>query len=153
MSDAISIATKNTQLTAASRTSLRSTRTSGTAGTTSSRSRRGRASRVPSADWRTVARDAFAATFDVVGDWAYLYAIYHRDYDGDGEADEYSLGVTRFDYELVINVVLAFCILSTVFSVWTVMTSLGRKCGSKNSLCCNCTVPRLCLAAIVLVSI
>mmetsp|Transcript_20092 Transcript_20092/g.43616 ORF Transcript_20092/g.43616 Transcript_20092/m.43616 type:complete len:207 (+) Transcript_20092:110-730(+) len=138
MSDAISVATKETCLTNAtgvSRTSLRSSRTR-------------RKEILTKADWRVVVRDSYAALFDMVGDWTYLYAIFHRDYDGDGTPDTYLLGV-QFDYKLIINVVLAFCILSTVLSLWTILTSLGRKCG-KNSMCCNCTVPRISLAAIVL---
>lgn len=135
MSDAASVATKNTQLTAATGVSR------------ASKSGTKKATRMSKADWRVVVRDGFAALFDMVGDWAYLYAIYHRDYDGDGEADQYLLNV-KFNYEMIVRVVLAFCILSTILSVWTIFSSLGRWCGM-NSLCCNCTVPRLALAAVV----
>ena len=51
--------------------------------------------RMSSADWRIFVRDAYATLFDVVGDWAYLYAIYHRDYDGDG--------VSLMNYALVVE--------------------------------------------------
>mmetsp|Transcript_14223 Transcript_14223/g.34375 ORF Transcript_14223/g.34375 Transcript_14223/m.34375 type:complete len:194 (+) Transcript_14223:105-686(+) len=100
------------------------------------------------ADWRVVVRDGFTALFDMVGDWTYLYAIFHRDYDADGNMDTYLLRI-EFNYKLIINVVLSFCILSTVLTVWTITTSLGRRCG-KNSMCCNCTVPRLAMAGILL---
>lgn len=135
MSDAVSVATKSSHATGVSRTSTL-------------RSSKSRRTRISKADWRVVVRDGYAALFDMVGDWTYLYAIYHRDYDGDGEADAYVLGV-QFDYNLIIHVMLAFCILSTVFSVWTIFTSFARQCG-RNSMCCNCTVPRLALAALIL---
>mmetsp|Transcript_18679 Transcript_18679/g.40082 ORF Transcript_18679/g.40082 Transcript_18679/m.40082 type:complete len:202 (-) Transcript_18679:161-766(-) len=103
---------------------------------------------ISQADWRVIVRDSYAALFDLIGDWTYLYAIYHRDYDGDGAPDEYLLNV-QFDYKLIITVVFAFCILSTLFSLWTIFTVLGRRCG-RNSMCCNCTVPRIALATIFL---
>ena len=100
------------------------------------------------ADWRVVVHEGFSALFDLVGDWAYLYAIYHRDYDGDGETNTWLVDV-NFNYNTMVHVVLAFCILSTLLSAWTILTSLGRRC-NKNSLCCNCTVPRLAMAGIIL---
>lgn len=132
MSDAKSIATKSTQRTNAT-----------------TRSRRNNAQKSSKADWRIIVRDGYAALFDMIGDWTYLYAIYHRDYDGDGEADTYLLRIP-FDYNLAVHTVLAFCILSTIFSVWTIATSLGRRCAKKNSLCCNCTVPRLAFSGIIM---
>lgn len=98
-------------------------------------------------DWRVIVRDSFAALFDMVGDWTYLYAIMHRDYDMDGKMDTYLLRI-EFNYVMIIHVVVAFCILSTVLSLWTILTSLARGCG-KNSFCCKCTVPRILFAAIV----
>jgi len=103
--------------------------------------------RMSSADWRIFVRDAYATLFDVVGDWAYLYAIYHRDYDGDGDAD----AIVNFhvDYEIIVNLVLVLCVLSTVFAVWTMFTMFARACG-KSSMCCDCTIPKLALAATLL---
>lgn len=132
VSSSASVATKSTHLSGISRASVRSKRQSA----------------MSKADWRVVVRDGYAQLFDVVGDWAYLYAIYHRDYDGDGETDTYLLRI-NFDYNMIVHVVLAFCVLSTILSVWTLFTSLGRRCG-KNSMCCNCTVPRLALGGIIL---
>lgn len=128
MSDAVSVSTK------ASRAPVRSSLTS-------------RQKQLTKADWRAVVRDGYATLFDMVGDWAYLYAIYHRDYDGDGNADTYTLPIA-FDYNTIIRVVFGFCIISTILSLWTILTSLRRKCG-KYSMCCNCTVPRLALAGIL----
>jgi len=131
MSDAVSVASKSSNYTNASRTPSKSGK-----------------SQISQADWRVVVRDSYAALFDVIGDWTYLYAIYHRDYDGDGATDEYVLDV-KFDYELVTGVAFGFCILSTLFSFWTIFTALGRRCG-KNSICCKCSVPRIALAALIL---
>ena len=103
-------------------------------------------------DWRVVVRDGYAALFDTAGDWAYLYSVYHRNRGGDGGDDADAVGYVlgaKLDYELMIHVALAFCVLSTMLTVWTVFTSLGRVCG-RNSACCNCTVSRLALASIVL---
>lgn len=104
-------------------------------------------SQTPNADWRVVVRDVYAALFDMIGDWAYLYSLYNRDYDGDGESDEY-LNVS-LNYDLVVMVALGICVLSTIFSLLAVATALGRKCG-KNSVCCNCSIPRITLAAMIL---
>lgn len=103
--------------------------------------------RVSRADWRIFVRDAYATLFDMVGDWAYLYAIYHRDYDGDGDADDHAY--FHIDYDVVVNAVLVTCVLSTVFTAWTIFTMLGRNCG-KRSMCCNCTLPKLALVTILL---
>ena len=114
------------------------------------RTQRSRSNRVVSkGDWRIIVRDGYAALFDLVGDWAFLYAVYNRDYDGDGDADEYVVDIPYFDDKIIFHVLLGFCILSTIFSVMTLLTSLGRACG-RNSMCCNCTVPRLALASVVL---
>ncbi|KAL7539794.1 hypothetical protein ACHAWF_011160 [Thalassiosira exigua] len=111
----------------------------------------------PTTDWRTIVRDTFSALFDMVGDWAYLYAIFHRDVDGDGTPDVsdwkalYEGGVS-LDYNTLVHAVLAFCILSTIFTLWTTMTSLGRRCGRETlcgtGICETCTVPRLALISI-----
>mmetsp|Transcript_21635 Transcript_21635/g.45735 ORF Transcript_21635/g.45735 Transcript_21635/m.45735 type:complete len:184 (-) Transcript_21635:211-762(-) len=106
-------------------------------------------SKMSNNDWRLITRDAYAALFDMVGDWGYLYAIYNRDFDGDGEADEENLERVPFDYNIITSVVFVFCILSTIFGLWQISTSVGRKCG-KNSLCCKCSVPRLALASILM---
>lgn len=141
MSDAVSIATKSTLLTSAtgfSRASQRSTRSK-------------RQKETNKTNWRTIVRETYAALFDVIGDWTYLYAIYHRDYGGNGEADEYILygrQVPTVDYEVMILVVLGFCVMSTIFSFLAMLTSLGRQCG-KNSMCCNCTVPRIAMTGIL----
>lgn len=137
MSSAVSIATKSTRYTNATGISRRSTRSS----------KSSRRQQTTKADWRVVVRDTYANLFDVIGDWAYLYAVYHRDYDGDGDADSYLLNIS-FNYEAILLVMLGFCIMSTIFSAWTILTSLGTKCG-KNSMCCNCTVPRLAMAGIL----
>ena len=96
----------------------------------------------------TIVRDCFAEAFDMVGDWIYLYAITHRDYDMDGNVDEYP-EYDVIDYETIVCVVAAFCVLSVVMSAWTILTSVGRRFGA-NSLCCNCTVPRLVMLGIVM---
>ena len=138
MSDSISVATKTTQLTSASRRSIAKS-------TTSNKSRR---NNKPKTHWTVIVRDAFAALFDMIGDWVYFYAILFRDEMKDGPTEAYLFEI-QIDYKLIIATVLSFCILSTIFSLWTIVTSLGRNCG-RNSMCCNCTIPRLCLAAILL---
>ena len=141
MSDAQSVATKSTHYTNATGFSS-SSRVS-----LAHSARTNRRHNITKADWRLVVRDCYANVFDMVGDWAYLYAIYHRDYNGDGEADTYLLHIP-FDYDTMVLVVLGFCIMSTIFSLWTMITSFGRNCG-QNSMCCNCTVPRLSMAGIL----
>lgn len=96
----------------------------------------------------TIIRDCFAEVFDFVGDWVYLYAITHRDYNKDGEVDEYP-AYDKVDYATIVYVVASFCVLSLFFSAWTVLTSIGRARG-RNSICCNCTVPRLVMLSVVL---
>lgn len=95
----------------------------------------------------TIIRDCFAEVFDVVGDWVYLYAITHRDYNKDGEVDEYP-AYDKVDYATIVYVVASFCVLSLFFSAWTTLTSIGRARG-RNSICCNCTVPRLVMLSVV----
>ncbi|KAL3785384.1 hypothetical protein ACHAW5_007861 [Stephanodiscus triporus] len=96
----------------------------------------------------TIIRDCFAEVFDMVGDWGYLYAITHRDYDQDGKVDDYP-AYDKLDYSTIVYVVAAFCVLSVFLSAWTIVTSLGRRCGM-NSICCNFTVPRLVMVSIIL---
>ena len=139
MSD-ISVATKTTQLTSATGVSRRSIAKSTTNKRSNSKS---------NTHWTVIVRDAFAALFDMIGDWVYFYAILFRDEMKDGPTEAYLFGKIQIDYKLIIATVLSFCILSTIFSLWTIVTSLGRNCGM-NSMCCNCTIPRLCLAAILL---
>ncbi|KAL7535443.1 hypothetical protein ACHAWF_005169 [Thalassiosira exigua] len=103
------------------------------------------APRSPASDWRTLVRESFSALFDVVGDWAYLYAIYNRDFNGDGVADE---GWSE-NYDLILLVLLASCIVSTIFGFWTVATTFGRRCGREGK-CGGCTAPRLALMSILL---
>ena len=74
------------------------------------------------------------------------YLVYNRDYNGDGDKE---VGGIEFNYTMIIRVLLGFCLLSTFFSLWTILTSVGRKC-SMNSLCCNCTVPRIAFLSIIL---
>jgi hypothetical protein len=95
----------------------------------------------------TIVRDCFAEVFDMVGDWVYLYAITHRDYNKDGEVDEYPAHAV-FDYATIVYGVLSFCVLSAFLSAWTVLTSVGRARG-RNNLCCNATVPRLVMFSIL----
>ena len=94
----------------------------------------------------TIIRDCFAEVFDMVGDWVYLYAITHRDYNKDGEVDEYPV-LEKYDYTTIVCVVGAFCVLSVFLSAWTILTSVGRSRGM-NSICCNCTVPRLVILSV-----
>ena len=143
MSDSISVATKATQLTSATGVSRRSIANKSTASSNSSRR-----NKTKTTHWTVIVRDAFAALFDMIGDWVYFYSILFRDEMKDGPAEAYLFNI-QIDYNLIIATVLSFCILSTIFSLWTILTSLGRNCGM-NSVCCNCTVPRLCLAAILL---
>mmetsp|Transcript_34938 Transcript_34938/g.78748 ORF Transcript_34938/g.78748 Transcript_34938/m.78748 type:complete len:182 (-) Transcript_34938:444-989(-) len=100
------------------------------------------------ADWRLVIRDGFSAMFDLVGDWTYLYSVWTRDYDGDGETDSYIYPI-KFNDRLIVNILLGFCILSTILSVWTIVTSMGRLCGSRSTVCLKCTVVRLQLVGIL----
>ena len=107
------------------------------------------------ADWRLLLRDFSAEVFDVLGDWAYLYAICHRDYDGDGDGDSDPTETTsvlglQFDYLAITRVSLGLCILSTALFAWTIITSFGRGCFKWNSICCNCTVSRISLMSILL---
>lgn len=107
------------------------------------------------ADWRLLLRECSSELFDVVGDWAYLYAICHRDYDGDGDGDSDTTSATpvlglQFDYIAITRVALGLCILSTALFAWTIITSLGRGCLKWNSVCCNCTVSRISLLSIIL---
>lgn len=139
MSDSISIATETTQITNASRRGKKSS-------IFISRSRSKQSS--SSAHWTVIVRDGFAALFDMIGDWAYFYAIMTRDEMNDGPTDAYLFGY-QIQYIWIIFTVLSFCILSTIFSLWTIFTSCYRNYG-KNSLCCNCTIPRLCMVAILL---
>jgi hypothetical protein len=83
----------------------------------------------------------------MVGDWVYLYAITHRNFNKDGEVDEYP-AYAVFDYATIVYGVLSFCMLSAFLSAWTVLTSVGRARG-RNSLCCNATVPRLVMFSIL----
>ena len=125
-------------------------------GMKSSRGRRKKSkSGVSGADWRLLLRDFSAEVFDVMGDWAYLYAICHRDYDGDGDGDSDPTASTsvlglQFDYLAITRVSLGLCILSTTLFAWTILTSLGRGCLKWNSVCCNCTVSRISLLSIIL---
>jgi len=96
----------------------------------------------------TIIRDCFAEVFDMVGDWVYLYAITHRDYNKDGEVDEYP-AYDKVDYAIIVYVVASFCVLSVFFAAWTILTSIGRARGM-NSICCNCTVPRLVMLSVVM---
>ena len=72
MSDAASVNTKST---------FRSNATGVSRASSAKSFKSSRRSNMSKADWRVVVRDGFAALFDMVGDWAYLYAIFHRDYD------------------------------------------------------------------------
>lgn len=140
MSDSISIATETTQITNASRRGKKSS-------IFISRSRSKQSS--SSAHWTVIVRDGFAALFDMIGDWAYFYAIMTRDEMNDGPTTDAYLFGYQIQYIWIIFTVLSFCILSTIFSLWTIFTSCYRNYG-KNSLCCNCTIPRLCMVAILL---
>jgi hypothetical protein len=127
-------ATQATQLTNATGFGVRSNKTKRTQATGATTS--------------TIIRDCFAEVFDLVGDWVYLYAITHRDYDQDGAVDEYPV-FDKLDYSTIVYVVAAFCVLSVFLSAWTIITSLGRRWGM-NSICCNFTVPRLVMLGIIL---
>ena len=89
----------------------------------------------------TFIRESFNNLFDLVGDWVYFYAIYNRLYiEGDVDAEE---------FDKILLVLIFFCVLSTVLSLWTMQTAILTLCGRK-SMCCNCTVPRLSLLGVVL---
>ncbi|KAL3811020.1 hypothetical protein ACHAXA_010281 [Cyclostephanos tholiformis] len=126
-----SVATKATTATSVRSTKSKRTRATGAGASTA-----------------TIIRDCFAEVFDMVGDWVYLYAITHRDYDMDGEVDDYPV-YDMVDYTTIVYVVAAFCVMSVFMSAWTIVTSLGRRFGM-NSICCNCTVPRLVMLGIVM---
>jgi len=132
MSDAVPVVTKSA--------------TGGSPKATSAKTKTSR-TRISRADWRIFTRDAYATVFDTLGDWVYLFAIYNRDYNGDGDADEYVQ--FHVDYITLVHVVLAFCVLSTVFTVWIIFTMFGRSCGN-SSVFCNCTIPKLALVALLL---
>ena len=142
MSDTVSLAptvsTRATHFTTSTRSSVRSSRSTRT--TASQRRKKAQ-------EWRLLFRDTFANVFDLIGDWAYFYAVYNRDYDEDGEADQF--GPIEVDAKLMIHAVFAFCILSTTLFGWFILTSIWRK-GGHNSMCCNCTVNRIMLANILL---
>ncbi len=113
--------------------------------TSTSRSRRRKQSKM--INWPTFIRETFTNLFDLVGDWSYLYAVFSRHYvDGDMDVEEKNLLV---DIENIILILLGFCILSTVLSIWTFQTTVFAACG-RTSMCCNCTVPRLALLGILL---
>ncbi|KAL3765211.1 hypothetical protein ACHAWU_010402 [Discostella pseudostelligera] len=119
------------------------------------RNNNNRSNDMSGADWRHLLRDFTSEVFDLMGDWAYLYAICHRDYDGDGNGDSDPTAATpvlglQFDYLAITRVTLGFCILSSVLFTWTMITSLGRGCLKWNSVCCNCTVSRISLMSIIL---
>ena len=100
-------------------------------------------------NWPTLIRETFTNLFDLVGDWVYIYAIYSQHYvDKDEDADEEENNLL-LDFEKVMLILLSFCFLSTVLSLWTIQTATFAACGKK-SMCCNCTVPRLSLLGIIL---
>ena len=132
--DDASVNTKNTQLTSGTTSSRRTVR--------SAANKR----RKIAAERRIFIRDMFANIFDLVGDWAFFFAIFHRDFDGDGQADQFS--PVEVEYRLFINAVFAFAILSSTLVGWFVLTSLWKKTGRE--MCCNCTAERILLAAVIL---
>lgn len=138
--DSVSVITDNNPASVA-------TKATASTGVRTARSTRTRATGA-GASGATIARDCFAEVFDMVGDWIYLYAITHRDYDADGAVDAYP-SYDKVDYAVIVCVVAAFCVLSVFMSAWTIVTSIGRRFGM-NSLCCNCTVPRLVMLGIIM---
>ncbi|KAL3805156.1 hypothetical protein HJC23_003384 [Cyclotella cryptica] len=130
-----SVATKNTQLTSGTASSRRTVR--------SAANKR----KKEAAERRLVIRDLFANIFDLVGDWAFFLAVYNRDFDGDGEGDQFA--PVEVQYRLLIHAVFAFSILGSTLVGWFVLTSIWRKTGM-NSMCCNCTQDRIVLASILL---
>ncbi|KAL3774690.1 hypothetical protein ACHAWO_002553 [Cyclotella atomus] len=132
--DDASVQTKNTQLTSGTTSSRRTVR--------SAANKRKKIA----ADRRIFIRDMFANIFDLIGDWAFFFAIFNRDFDGDGQGDQFA--PAEVQYRLFIHAVFAFAILSSTLVGWFVVTSLWKKTG--HEMCCNCTAERLLLAAIVL---
>ncbi|KAL7515698.1 hypothetical protein ACHAXN_012915 [Cyclotella atomus] len=132
--DDASVQTKNTQLTSGTTSSRRTVR--------SAANKRKKIA----ADRRIFIRDMFANIFDLIGDWAFFFAIFNRDFDGDGQGDQFA--PAEVQYRLFIHAVFAFAILSSTLVGWFVVTSLWKKTG--HEMCCNYTAERLLLAAIVL---
>lgn len=133
--DDASVQTKNTQLTTGTTSSRRTVR--------SAANKRKKIA----AERRLFIRDIFANVFDLVGDWAFFFAIFNRDFDGDGQGDQFA--PVEVQYRLFIHAVFAFAILSSTLVGWFLVTSVWRKTGY-GSMCCNCTAERVLLAAIIL---
>eukprot|EP00956_Cyclotella_meneghiniana_P027710 scaffold62806_cov74-Cyclotella_meneghiniana.AAC.7 len=132
LDDDASVQTKNTQLTSATASSRRTVR--------SAANKRKKLA----ADRRLFIRDIFANLFDLAGDWAFFYIMFTRDFDGDGEADQFAPAGTEL--RLFIHAVFAFSILSSTLVGWYVTTFLFKN----STTCCNCNSQRILLAAIVL---
>lgn len=132
--DDASVQTKNTQLTSGTTSSRRTVR--------SAANKRKKIA----AERRIFIRDIFANIFDLVGDWAFFYVIFNRDFDGDGQSDQFA--PVEVQYRLFIHAVFAFAILSSTLVGWFAVTSLWKKSGRE--MCCNCTAERILLAAIIL---
>ena len=132
LDDDASVQTKNTQLTSATASSRRTVR--------SAANKRKKLA----ADRRLFIRDIFANLFDLAGDWAFFYIMFTRDFDGDGEADQFAPAGTEL--RLFIHAVFAFSILSSTLVGWYLTTFLFKN----STTCCNCNAQRILLAAIVL---
>ena len=132
LDDDASVQTKNTQLTSATASSRRTVR--------SAANKRKKLA----ADRRLFIRDIFANLFDLAGDWAFFYIMFTRDFDGDGEADQFAPAGTEL--RLFIHAVFAFSILSSTLVGWYLTTFLFKN----STMCCNCNSQRILLAAIVL---
>jgi hypothetical protein len=135
IADDASIGTKGTQITMGSTSTRRTVR--------SAANRR----KKEAAERRVFIRDMFANLFDLVGDWAYFMWIFYKDFDGDGEADQFAPAET--EHRLFIHAVFAFAVLSSVLVVWFAIALILRKNGKK-SMCCNCTSDRIVAASIAL---
>lgn len=135
MDDDASVQTKNTQLTTGTNGSRRTVR--------SAANKRKKIA----AERRIFIRDIFANLFDLFGDWAFFLAIFYRDFDGDGQGDQFA--PAEVQYRLFIHAVFAFAVLSSTLVGWFLVTTFWKKVGN-GSMCCNCSAERLLLAAIVL---
>lgn len=132
LDDDASVQTRNTQLTTATASSRRTVR--------SAANKRKKLA----ADRRLFIRDIFANLFDLAGDWAFFYIMFNRDFDGDGEADQFAPAETEL--RLFIHAVFAFSILSSTLVGWYLTAFLFKN----STMCCNCNAQRILLAAIVL---
>ncbi|KAL7548263.1 hypothetical protein ACHAWF_011552 [Thalassiosira exigua] len=96
---------------------------------------------IKKADRKVVLRDVCAALFDMAGDWTYLVVTHLN-------AGSYR-GVRGMEVQDLMVVILAFSIIGSLLSIWSIATSVGRL-NQYKSLCCRCTMPRLAITLILL---